>query len=253
MKRLATALIILTVAFFMGNPQQLCAQSLTNPDGNIRMSKGWSGFATLHTGGFGGGYRTGKYIDGYRFRFFEGSISSMSHPKEVRSSNPFFPAARSYVYGKLNYVYIPRLSYGLQKTLNDEPYWGGVEVSYLYKFGVSLAIAKPVYLLILNYVSDPFNYVLSEERYDPDEHFPELIYGRGAFIKGIEKLSLYPGAHAQAALNFEYGEYDESLKAIEAGVSIDLFPRPVPIMAYNPESWYMLSLYINLHIGKRSY
>ena len=229
------------------------AQSATNPDGNILMSKSWSAYATLHTQGFGFGYRNGKYIDGYRLRFFEGSLVSMTHPKEVRSSNPFFPTAQSYVYGKLNYVYIPRLSYGIQRTLNDEPYWGGVEVSYSYKAGASLAITKPVYLLVLNYVSDPFNYKLTEERYDPDEHFPEIIYGRGPFLKGFDEIGFYPGLHAQAALNFEYGEYDESLKALEAGLSVDLFPRPIPIMAFSDKSWYMLSLYISLHLGKRSY
>jgi hypothetical protein len=233
--------------------EALMAQSATNIDGKILLSRQWSAYATMQTSGFGIGYRNGKYIDGYRLLYYDVSFEGWHHPKEIRSTNPFFPAARGYKYGKLNYIYVPRVSIGLQKLLNDEPYWGGVEVSSFYKAGLSLSVTKPVYLVILKYVSDPYSYVKAEERYDPDVHYPEFIYGNGNYFKGFNELGFFPGIHAKAGLNFEYSSYREEVRAVEVGLSLDAYPRAVPVMAFNKANYFMLSMFINYQIGARSY
>ena len=71
----------------------------------------------------------------------------MKHPKQIRVINPYYYNARSYVYGKLNHVYMLRIGYGFKKLLNRKPYWGGIELRVLYMGGLSLAFAKPVYLI----------------------------------------------------------------------------------------------------------
>jgi hypothetical protein len=57
--------------------------------------------------------------------------------------------------------------------------------------------------------------------------------------------------YAKAGVCFDFGEYNTSIKSLEAGIIADAFAIPVPIMAFTPEDYYFLSLYINLTFGKR--
>lgn len=205
----------------------------------------------VHTSGFGLGYRSGKHITGYKKRMFEVELTGMKHPKEIRTVNHYFENAKSYIYGKENSFFILRGGVGTQKIINSKPYWGGVELRYFYYGGLSLGLLKPVYLYILQETSVPYQYNLAIEKYDPDKHFAENIYGRAPFFHGIGKTKPVPGLYLKTGLNFEFGVYDETLKAIEAGVALDGYLEKVPIMALESNSNYFVSLYISFHIGTR--
>jgi hypothetical protein len=184
----------------------------------------------------------------------EFDLAEMKSPKEVRVINPYFSNAKSYIYGKLNSVFLVRGGYGLQRLLNNKPYWGGIELRYFFSGGASMALAKPVYLNIINLVSispNYFEYELSTEKYDPDKHFGDNIYGRAAFLKGINEMSFYPGLYGKAGLNFDFGSYASTIKALEVGATIDIFPIPVPMMAYNDPESYFMTIYVSLSFGKR--
>ena len=174
----------------------------------------------------------------------------LQSPKQIRSINPYFTNSKSYIYGKLNAIFNFRGSYGIQKQLNRKPYWGGVELRFLYAGGISLAVAKPVYLYILNQAADN-KYYITEERYDPDNHFSDNIHGRAPFTKGFGELDVYPGLHAKIGLDFDYAVYRTKLKSLQIGAILDVFPRPVPIMAFNDADYYFLTFYINFNFGKR--
>jgi hypothetical protein len=205
----------------------------------------------VHTGGFGVGYRNGKHLTGYKKRMFEFELLSMKHPKEVRTVNRYFENAKSYIYGKENAMFILRGGIGRQKIINSKPYWGGVELRYFYYGGLSLGMLKPVYLYILHETSVPYEYNLSIERYDPDKHFEENIFGRAPFFQGFNKLKPLPGLYLKTGVNFEFGVYDESVKAIEAGVVVDGYLKEVPIMALKSNNSYLVSLYVSFHFGSR--
>jgi hypothetical protein len=112
-------------------------------------------------------------------------------------------------------------------------------------------LLKPVYLLILKPTSDPKVAYVTEEKYDPAKHSISEIYGRASFMKGIGETKLHPGIYGKFGFNFEYGVRDEMTKVIEAGVSVDAYPKPVPMMAFTPDKNIFLSLYLNFQIGKR--
>ena len=234
-------------------PFKVIAQAKQDNEPNIlyRHEKSW--FGALYTDGWGIGYRQGKSLTGFKKRMFEVELQlNRKDPKEVKSLNIFFNNAKRFVYGKLNYFSILRGGMGTQKVINDKPYWGGVQIRYFYGGGVSMGLIRPYYLYIINYTDSPYNtFYLTDERYDPDKHYITDIYGRGPFGKGFGKMRLYPGLYGKFAFNFEFGEYDQEIRSLEAGILLDAYLEPVPLMAFQENRQLFLSLFINFQLGKR--
>jgi hypothetical protein len=215
----------------------------------ILLKKELTGGATIHVLGMGANIRKGINKTYFNSRIFELEIVSLKHPKQVRVIKPYYYNAKSFVYGKLNHVYVVRVGYGFKKLLNRKPYWGGVELRVLYMGGISCAIAKPVYL----YFRVPNQTYTVEQKYNPDNplHGEEFIYGRAPFSSGLGELKFYPGVFAKAGLNFEFGALNTKIRALEAGGTFEYFPIAIPIMAFNPAQNFILTFYINFSIGKR--
>jgi hypothetical protein len=245
------ALILIIVSIFTGNYlfAQSFQSSVDTAGSNVLLRKELSGGLVLHNQGMGFQFRIGKNITFFKSRIFEAEFVSMKHPKQIRVINPYYFNARSYVYGKLNHVYMLRGSIGLKKLLNRKPYWGGVELRYVLNGGLSIAFAKPVYL----YFWDASYTVITEERYDPDNeyHGSEYIYGRAPYTKGLGEISVYPGIFAKGGLNFEFGKNNAKIRALEAGAVVELFPIAIPIMAENPPNNFFLTFFITFQLGKR--
>lgn len=215
----------------------------------ILLKKEYSGGIVAHNLGFGANFRIGRNKTFFNSRIIEIEVASMKHPKQIRVINPYYYNSRSYVYGKLNHVYMLRGGYGFKKLLNRKPYWGGVEIRLLYLGGVSIAFAKPVYLYFWD---ETYSYV-KEEKYNPDNfyHSSEYIYGRAPFVSGLDQIRVYPGIYAKLGLNFEFGKQNSKIRALEGGVNLEYFPIAIPIMAYNPAQNFFPTVYLNFHLGKR--
>jgi hypothetical protein len=221
---------------------------------SVLLTKEMSGGFILHSMGWGLEFRKGRNINASKLWLMEIDFSEMKSPKEIRVINPYFSNAKSYIYGKLNNVYLIRAGYGRHHLLNSKPYWGGVALRYFFSGGASFGLAKPVYLNIINLVSiSPyyFEYELTTEKYDPEKHFRDNIYGRAAFIKGFNQMSFYPGLYGKFGFTFDFGPHDASIKTLEVGATIDLFPIPIPLMAYNDPEYYFLTIYLSVNFGKR--
>ncbi len=227
-------------------------QSPTNLDKTILYRKEKAFSFILHNEGWGIGYRKGDHINYFKCRFLEAELIGMSHPKEAKTENPYFGDSKSYVFGQINSLYILRGGLGYKKMLNDKPYWGGVQLSYTYTGGFSLGLARPKYLYIIyDNPQNPYQYSLSLEQFDPQRHTFDNIYGGGPLLKGFDKLKPYPGLYGKFGFNFEFGEYDEKIRAIEVGTVFDYYFKGIPMMAFNKYPNYFLTLYINIQFGKR--
>ena len=246
-------LTFIIVTLLAGSKQTLAQyESIadTTPD-NVLLENQWSLGAMLHTNGWGLKFRKGHNVTALRQFMWEIEFSTYKSSKEVRSINPYFSDSRSYFYGKLNYVWFFRGGVGQQRILNRKPYWGGVQLSWIYYGGVSLAITKPVYLFIIYFNSGYTDYEVREEKYDPELHFTDNIYGRGPFLAGITNLGFHPGVYVKTGLDFEFGVKNRQINSLEIGGIFDYSPIPVPIMAYNPKQNFFLTLYVSFMVGKR--
>lgn len=205
----------------------------------------------LHSRGFGLDYRRGKHLTGTRQLIYEAGFVSMKHPKEVKVQNQYFDNSRGYVYGKLNSVGVLRPGVGFQNVLYSKENKGAVEIRFSYMAGPSLAFAKPVYLVVLIPTFVPFDYDHTIERYDPDKHFIENIYGKAPFSRGLNEMKIYPGGFAKMGISVEHSNEDDLIRAIETGFIFDLYPKFVPIMATEQNKPFFLTLYLSLHYGRK--
>lgn len=254
-KRLILFSVVCLSAFY-GFSQQELKDDLTRlqngEDLNLLYKNEASFGIYAHTNkGIGLSYRRGVHVTGKRKRMFEIEAQNFKHPKEVKSVNSYFENSKGFVYGKLNSFFIIRPGGGIQNVLYQKVSKKSVEIRYSYFLGATINFAKPVYLEIIRPTSTPFEYSISTERYDPEVHFPDNIYGKSSFFKGIEKMSIYPGGYAKFALSFEYADRYNGIKAIETGVTMDVYPRVLPMMAYNKKQQVFASLYLKMIWGRK--
>ena len=64
-------------------------------------------------------------------------------------------------------------------------------------------------------------------------------------------MSVYPGGYAKFALSFEYADRYNGIKAIETGATLDVYPRVLPMMAFNKKQQVFASLYLKMIWGKK--
>ena len=219
-------------------------------DTQVLLKQEFTGGAMLHTRGWGLLLRRSKNKTFLRKRVFELEAVSMEHPKEIRSINPYYENSNSYKYGELNQVVVTRFGYGRHNVLYAK-FDKGVEIRYLYIGGFSMAWAKPIYLEI-GYPTVPYEYVTTE-RYDPDRHTIDNIYGRASVFKGIDKMGFYPGIYGKFGFSFEYGKKTKAVRSLEAGVIVDYYVRDVPMMARIKNDPYYLTFYLAVNFGVKWY
>lgn len=204
-----------------------------------------------HSSGVGLNLRRGKNITARRKAIWEIEFVNMRHEKEKKTYNPFFDNPKGFYYGKMNTLLILRPGFGVQNMIYGKADGKGVEIRYALFGGLSLGLAKPVYLEIIKETSNQFFFDVETEKYDPDQHFIDNIYGRAPFFKGAGETRIYPGLYGKFGLSFEYGALDESVKAIETGICADIYLKEVPLMAFTTNHQVFLSLYLNFMWGRK--
>lgn len=232
----------------------------TNTNVLYKYEKEWG--LNVHSLGWGINFKKGKNINAFKKQLWEFEIVSLGDPKQTKISNYYLINSSSYVYGKLNSVFLLRTAYNKNILLNRKPYYGGVELRYFYSAGISLGIAKPIYLHITNYSTQGsyYTYEITTEKYNPEEHFPYTvnvngriidIYGKASFFKGFSEIKFYPGIYSKFGFNFDFESENKLIKVFEVGTVIDLFPIPIPIMAFSDKKYFFFTFYLNLSFGNR--
>jgi hypothetical protein len=217
----------------------------------------------IHQSGFSFGYIKGELLTYYKTKYYFVEFGHMKDPRERRQNkNISFPSegsSTSYTYGKRNSFFQIRAGIGRKRYLSEKAKRKGLAVGVNYQAGLTLGLLKPYYLKLLVIPEDNItNSFLDEQKYSEENHDKFIddndIFGGSSFFKGIEETSITVGAHGKLGLHFALGAYDKSVKAIETGIMVDIFPKKVPILVERDEvanKFYFLNLYINLQLGGR--
>ncbi len=208
-----------------------------------------TGAIFLNSNGIGLGFQYGKRVNASLKTLYSIEVANIKHPKEVKVTNQF-ASNKSFVYGKQNNFFTLHGGIGRQKEIFRKFDRGGIAVRYFYNGGVSLGFIKPIYYEVYNAVGPGIDFVYLEDRkFDPSIHQGD-IFGRSGFFKGIDEISLAPGAYARVGFNFEYSTLDELIHAIEVGIAAEAFTRKIPIMATQENFPFFFSLFLSYRFGK---
>lgn len=207
--------------------------------------------ATIGTQGFGAGYKSGKIKGIHKTTYWDFEAMYLRSLKQVKLLNYY--GGTSFVYGKLNDVLVLRGGYEEERRIYGKPYWGGVELRYIYELGASIALLKPYYYAVK--VAKPTSVGGYEESYeyqtfDNSPQWIEII-GKAPFKEGLSEIKVRPGIYAKAGMSFEIGTNRLRAQSIEVGAVAEFFPQGIALMADNPLSYFIPTLYLAYNWGSR--
>lgn len=202
----------------------------------------------LNTDGYGIGYREGLRVDFRNKKLFEIDLGIYKHPREVKLSNPWYQGGSTFVFGKLNSVFFIRGGLGKQHELFTKEDLGGIAIRYFFTAGPEISLLKPIYYRVIYPISQ--NYVeIRDEKFQESIHHPGDIFSKSPFSKGLNEISIIPGAFAKGGFNFEYSRHDKVIHTIELGTSVNVFAKKLNIMASNDNKAVFFSLFLSYRLG----
>jgi len=209
--------------------------------------------ATLNTQGLGVGFKTGRIKSIEQTQLWDFEFSYYRSLKQIPVINTSYFNYVSFIYGKLNEVFVVRGGYAEERRIYGKPYWGGVELRWLYGGGVSLGLLKPYYYSVSVATIDEngqYSMVVENQTFDNSSQWMEVI-GKAPFSYGLNEIKLRPGVYAKGGLSFEIGSSKPRAQAIDVGVLAEYFPQGIAMMAENPKEYFLLTLYLSYRWGSR--
>ena len=209
--------------------------------------------------GFVPGMEFGRLRTYYKTTYFNISLGELKHPKEQRqSADPLLNRSfRPFIFGKQNNFFVVRSGWGVKRYYSEKAKHKGVAVGFTYSIGPTLGLLKPYYLAICYPDPDsPGNCRIFHEKYSDENASLFLdengrIKGASPFTRGFSEISFLPGANASIAFHLDWGAFDEFVKALEIGATLDIFPKKVPIMVTDENKQFFLNFFVSLQLGKR--
>ena len=201
----------------------------------------------LATDGYGLSYEKGWFKSNRVATIFQVELNEKKHPKEKRTS--YTDGAfnfNSVIYGKTNNFYQLKMGMGQQRIIGGKGNKNGVAVMATYAGGLSVGFVKPYYVDVVT---------PSEERIRStyptiiDSSYAEI--GGAGFTVGWGDVKIRPGAHAKAGLRFDFGRFNETITAIEVGISAEFYAQKISQMAFNKEKQFFFNGYVTLLFGRR--
>lgn len=232
----------------------LFAQGELNPEARVVTTNEHSFLLAVNSNGASASFQHGKRIDGFRKRTFDIDFSYLKDPKEIREGNSYYQSQKKFVFGKLYSMFAMRAGIGKQRELFSVNDKGGIAIRYHYEIGGTLGLLKPIYYEVVDSTKDLNNehYIyISDKQFDYTSiHQVSDIYSRSSFFKGLNETKLIPGAFFKAGLSFVFSERYESINAIELGTIVDVYSKPIQIMATEKKGYVFVSVYVGYRFGK---
>ncbi|MEO6316407.1 MAG: hypothetical protein ABIU63_05265 [Chitinophagaceae bacterium] len=205
----------------------------------------------LATDGYGISFEKGKYKTPRKTLLYQFELNEKKHPKEQKlavGQQNGFGQVNSVVWGKTNNFYQFKFGLGQQYLIGGKANKSGVAVSAIYAGGVSVGLAKP-YLLDLENVATGEQ--VRKRFSDTSDGNSYNLLGASGFTHGWGDVKIKPGVHAKVAMRFDYGRFNETVAAIEAGLNAEFYFNKVEQLLYNNPKGFFFNAYITILFGRR--
>jgi len=204
----------------------------------------------LFTDGYGISYEKGKFITNSKTRILQFELNEKKSPKDHKVATGYFNGYNfnSVVIGKLNNLYEFKASIGQQFLVGGKGNKNGVAVTALYTGGLSLGILKPYYYDVATADNDEIRLKYPQIL---DSDFTQSITGASGFTYGWNQASVRGGLNAKLGMRFDYGRFNQSITAIETGITGEYYFGSVPLMWGVKEKHFFFNAFVSIMFGKR--
>lgn len=206
----------------------------------------------LATDGYGISFEKGKFRTPTRATLYQFELNEKKSNKENKvSATPDNVDFSSIVLYKINNFYEFKVAMGQQYLIGGKGNKNGVAVTASYSGGLSLAILKP-YFIDVNDLSTGTSYRTTWLDYVKNDTLKQLIYtGAEGFTVGWDDISVTPGVNAKLAMRFDYGRLNQTVSAIETGVTGEFYFSKIPQVVMVPYKQFFFNAYVSLLFGNR--
>jgi len=206
----------------------------------------------LASDGYGINFEKGKFKTPSRTLLYQFELNEKKSPKEHRVS--ISPdggwSYSSNVPYKMNNFYSFKFSMGEARLIGGKGNKNGVSVTALYSGGISLALLKPYYLDVLNQETQQTSRMTwTELRSDTAQ--ADKVTGAAGFLVGWGHLKVKPGLNAKTAMRFDYGRLNQTVSAIEVGLTAEYYFSKIPIVLLVPQKSFYFNAYVAILFGSR--
>ena len=205
----------------------------------------------LSTDGYGLSFEKGKYQTPRKTLLYQFELNEKKNPKEEKtasSQNLFTGQVNSVIWGKANNFYQFKLGMGQQFLIGGKANKSGVAVSAIYAGGLAIGLAKPYLVDVENETTH--EQVRKKFTDSADGNTYQLI-GASGFTHGWNEVKVKPGLHAKIAMRFDYGRFNETVSAIEAGLNAEYYFSKIEQLIYNKPKNFFFNAYITILFGRR--
>jgi hypothetical protein len=201
----------------------------------------------LATDGYGIFYEKGKFKTNSKTLLLQFELNEKKNPKDHKVAAAYNGYNfNSVVIGKLNNFYQFKVAVGQQHLIGGKGNKNGVAVTALYSGGFSLGILKPYFMDVTDAQQNTFR-----SKYPTIVDSGYSIIGASGFTVGWNDVTIKPGLNAKAAMRFDYGRLNQSITAIEAGVTGEYYFSTIPMMYLVPYKQFFFNAYVSIMFGKR--
>lgn len=236
-------IILITVLIFYN--LLMFSQGEINTERKILFRNEKSFGLMLNSNGYGIGYRYGKRINIHRKFLYDGDINIVKHQKEKKIYNPYSESLRKFVYGKTNSAFNIRFGIGQHHEIYKKLDRNSVSIRWLYIGGISAMFLKPIYYNILDDSTQTLQWQLFEKN-TPWWY----IVDRKPFTYAINEIKIIPGGFIKTGFSFEFSKEDKKVSILEAGITLELYPKPIKIMETEQNNMFFPTVYISYRFGK---
>jgi hypothetical protein len=220
-------------------------------EGNLIFNKQNVFGIRLATDGYGLSFEKGKFKTPKRTLLYVFELNEKHSPKEhhISAQSDGFDFSSVVPY-KLNNFYEFKAAIGQQILIGGKGNKNGVAVTALYTGGLTLGMLKPYELDISNAITGAGERQTFAQ-FASDSTVGDQITGASGFTAGWDHLTVKPGVNAKQAMRFDYGRLNQTVAAIEVGLTEEYFTGKMPIMYLVPAKQFFFNAYVSILFGNR--
>lgn len=205
----------------------------------------------LRTNGYGIFYEMAKMKTNRKSEVFRIDLTESKHVREEKLFGNAFIFGNPYIFGKRNYFYPLTLGYGQQYIFGQKGNKNGVAVTGIWNAGISLGLLRPYYIRVDDLQNGGEKYIKYSVEDSIDFVDKSIVIAGGGLGKGWGEIKVKPGAFAKVGMRFDYGRYNETVSALEIGMSLEAYGSKIPILLYQKEPQMFFQGYVAIVFGKR--